>query len=67
MCVRCWRASPRHGVALRAFDVTSDIGVPTVLCFYEAGEGDEIQPELGSGCHPDPMVPTLDRDAAGAD
>jgi YcaO-like protein with predicted kinase domain len=45
------------GVELRAFDVTSDIGVPSVLCLAgPAGDEDEIQPELGSGCHPDPMV-----------
>ena len=45
------------GVELRAFDVTSDVGVPSVLCLAgPAGDDDEIQPELGSGCHPDPMV-----------
>jgi ribosomal protein S12 methylthiotransferase accessory factor len=45
------------GVELRAFDITSDIGVPAVLCLLgPAGCDDEIQPELGSGCHPDPMV-----------
>jgi ribosomal protein S12 methylthiotransferase accessory factor len=45
------------GVALRAFEATSDIGVPTVLCLVaEEGECDEIQPELGSGCHADPTV-----------
>lgn len=45
------------GVTLRAFDVTSDIGVPAVLCFA-AGEDehDEIGPAVGSGCHPDPAV-----------
>jgi YcaO-like protein with predicted kinase domain len=45
------------GVILRAFDVTSDIRVATVLCLVgPAGHDDDIQPELGSGCHPDPMV-----------
>jgi ribosomal protein S12 methylthiotransferase accessory factor len=45
------------GVALRAFDATSDVGVPTVLCLAaDEDESSEIQPELGSGCHPDPMV-----------
>jgi hypothetical protein len=45
------------GVALRAFDVTSDIKVPCLLCLAgPAGEDDEIQPELGSGCHPDPNI-----------
>ena len=54
------------GIAVRAFDATSDVGVPTVLCLAaEDSEGDEIQPELGSGCHPDPMV-ALARAAAEA-
>jgi YcaO-like protein with predicted kinase domain len=45
------------GIELRAFDATSDVGVPTVLCLAAAyAEGDETQPQLGSGCHPDPMV-----------
>lgn len=45
------------GVELRAFDVTSNIGVPSVLCLAaEEDDCDEIQPELGSGCHPDAMV-----------
>lgn len=45
------------GAELCAFDITSDIGVPTVLCLAgPAGDEDEIQPELGSGCHPDPIV-----------
>jgi ribosomal protein S12 methylthiotransferase accessory factor len=45
------------GVALRAFDATSDVGVPTVLCLVADESGcDEIQPELGSGCHLDPTV-----------
>lgn len=46
------------GVALRAFDVTSDIGVPAVLCLAASEDeaADEAQPELGSGCHPDPEV-----------
>jgi ribosomal protein S12 methylthiotransferase accessory factor len=45
------------GVALRAFDATSDVGVPVVLCLAAAEDGDgEVGPETGSGCHPDPMV-----------
>lgn len=45
------------GVALRAFDVTSDIGVPAVLCLAVAGGDDlETHPELGSGCHADPSI-----------
>jgi YcaO-like protein with predicted kinase domain len=44
-------------VEVRAFDVTSDIAIPTVLCLIgPAGHEDKIQPELGSGCHPDPTV-----------
>jgi ribosomal protein S12 methylthiotransferase accessory factor len=45
------------GVALRIFDATSDIRVPAVLCLAAAeDQNEEVQPELGSGCHPDPMV-----------
>jgi YcaO-like protein with predicted kinase domain len=54
------------GVALRAFDATSDVLVPTVLCLAaDEDESSEIQPELGSGCHPDPML-ALARAAAEA-
>jgi YcaO-like protein with predicted kinase domain len=46
------------GVALRLFDVTSDIRVPVVLCLAvpEEETDDAVQSELGSGCHPDPAV-----------
>jgi ribosomal protein S12 methylthiotransferase accessory factor len=54
------------GVALRAFDATSDLQVPTVLCLAASeNRDDEVQPELGSGCHPDPML-ALARAAAEA-
>jgi YcaO-like protein with predicted kinase domain len=54
------------GIELRAFDITSNIKVPSVLCLAgPAGEDDEEQPELGSGCHPDPMV-ALSRAASEA-
>ncbi|MBD0270593.1 MAG: YcaO-like family protein [Acetobacteraceae bacterium] len=57
------------GVALRAFDATSDIGVATVLCLAveERGgaEEGEVLAELGSGCHPDPAI-ALARAAAEA-
>jgi ribosomal protein S12 methylthiotransferase accessory factor len=54
------------GVALRAFDATSDLQVPTVLCLAASEDRDhEVQPELGSGCHPDPML-ALARAAAEA-
>jgi YcaO-like protein with predicted kinase domain len=45
------------GIEVRAFDVTSDIRVASVLCLLGPGDNnDEMQPELGSGCHPDPVV-----------
>ena len=54
------------GVALRAFDVTSDVGVPVVLCLAVGdAEHDDVEPQLGSGCHPDPAV-ALARAAAEA-
>lgn len=54
------------GVALRAFDVTSDVGVPVMLCLAVGdAEHDDVEPQLGSGCHPDPAV-ALARAAAEA-
>ena len=48
----------RHaGVSLCAFDLTSDIGVPSVLCLaVDDDQSGEVQPQLGSGCHPDPAI-----------
>ena len=42
----------RHaGVALRVWDVTSDIRLPSFLCLAASDDG--VEPELGSGCHAD--------------
>jgi YcaO-like protein with predicted kinase domain len=35
--------------------VTSDIGLPTFLCLTASNE-DDVEPELGSGCHADPDI-----------
>lgn len=45
-------------VDVAVWDVTSDIGVPVVvtLLMPRAGERDGVEPELGSGCHLDPVV-----------
>lgn len=41
-------------VRIRIWDVTSDIGLPAYLCLAASAPGrDRVQPELGSGCHPD--------------
>jgi ribosomal protein S12 methylthiotransferase accessory factor len=45
------RAFSRAGVALRVWDVTSDIGLPAFLCLAASDDG--VEPELGSGCHAD--------------
>ncbi len=45
------------GLALRVWEVTQDIRVPVFACLL-AGS-DDVQPELGFGCHPDPVVALL--------
>lgn len=45
----------RASIALRIWDVTSDIGLPTFLCLA-ASDADDVEPELGSGCHADPDI-----------
>jgi YcaO-like protein with predicted kinase domain len=44
----------RAGVALRVWDVTSDIRLPSFLCLAVSDDG--VEPELGSGCHADADV-----------
>jgi YcaO-like protein with predicted kinase domain len=42
------------GVAVRIWDVTSDIGLPAFVCLAVSPAGaDAVEPELGSGCHAD--------------
>ncbi|MDA8050860.1 MAG: YcaO-like family protein [Rhodospirillales bacterium] len=51
-------AFAQAGVAIRVWDITSDIGIPSFVCLAVALGADEAdEPELGSGCH-------LDRDVA---
>lgn len=47
------------GVTVGLWDVTSDIGVPTYCCIVVDREGEAVEPELGTGCHPDPEVALL--------
>jgi YcaO-like protein with predicted kinase domain len=44
----------RAGVAVRVWDVTSDIRLPSFLCLAASDDG--VEPELGSGCHADADV-----------
>jgi YcaO-like protein with predicted kinase domain len=45
------------GVAVRCWDVTSDIGIPAFLALVAGPDDPEgVEPELGSGCHPHPDV-----------
>ncbi len=47
----CYRAA---GVAVRVWDVTSDIALPCFVALAVAPDGaDGVEPELGSGCHAD--------------
>jgi YcaO-like protein with predicted kinase domain len=44
-------------VAVRLWDVTSEIGVPAFLALVTGRDDREgVEPELGSGCHPDPDI-----------
>jgi ribosomal protein S12 methylthiotransferase accessory factor len=43
------QAFGRAGIALRIWDVSSDIGLPAFLCLAASDDG--VEPELGSGCH----------------
>ena len=44
----------RAGVAVRVWDVASDIRLPSFLCLATSDDG--VEPELGSGCHADADV-----------
>ncbi len=48
------QAFRRAGVAMRVWDVTSDIRLPSFLCLAASDDG--VEPELGSGCHADADV-----------
>jgi YcaO-like protein with predicted kinase domain len=53
-----WIAAVRAaGLALRVWEVTSDIAVPAFACLLAGGA--DVLPELGFGCHPDPAVALL--------
>jgi YcaO-like protein with predicted kinase domain len=40
------------GLEARIWDVTSDVGIASFVCALRERSGEEIDPELGSGCHP---------------
>lgn len=48
-------AFARAQIGLCIWDVTSDIGLPAFLCLAASGD-DDVEPELGSGCHIDPDI-----------
>ena len=55
---RAWiEAVAEAGLALRVWEITADIRVPVFACLI--GGGEDVQPELGFGCHPDPDVALL--------
>lgn len=51
------------GMALEAFDATSDVGIPTLVCLLAEAAGDTPAllrgVAIGSGCHPDPAIALL--------
>lgn len=44
------------GLAVRIWDVTSDIGIPCFHCLLSSDSEHDTDPEFGSGCHLDPAV-----------
>ena len=53
-CLTVMRMLQEAGVRLRAWDITSDIGVAAFLCCIRADQQDECPGTYqGSGCHPD--------------
>lgn len=53
-CAELLAAFARAGVRLRAWDQTTDVGLPVFRCMAApAGQGDPVEPELGYGCHAD--------------
>lgn len=40
------------GLEVRIWDATTDIGIASIVCALVEQNGDDIDPELGSGCHP---------------
>ncbi len=49
----------RAGIAVRAWDVTSDTGIPAYLCWIREAKGTPVAVPntfAGAGCHPDPAV-----------
>ncbi|WP_460450271.1 YcaO-like family protein [Alsobacter sp. SYSU BS001988] len=44
------------GVAVRLWDVTSDVGLPAYLCLAADMAATATDPEIGAGCHPSPAV-----------
>jgi YcaO-like protein with predicted kinase domain len=37
---------------LRIWDITTDVGVASFVCLVIGNDGDDADPEFGSGCHP---------------
>jgi ribosomal protein S12 methylthiotransferase accessory factor len=44
------------GIAVRLWDVTSDIGIPAYVCLLADMAASDTDPEIGAGCHPSPAV-----------
>jgi ribosomal protein S12 methylthiotransferase accessory factor len=49
----------RFGVALRLFDLTTDVGIPVVMALALAGDAPGPAAVVGLGCHLDPQAAAL--------
>ncbi len=55
-CRELLRRIDAAGLAVRLWNITSDIGVPCFHCLLGSDDAHDTDPEFGSGCHPDPAV-----------
>jgi len=61
ICAELLRRIEATGAAIAAWDVTSDIGLPTFVCIIVAPDDDPhgVETELGAACHADPATALL--------
>lgn len=58
-CRRLLEQLDRAGIAARVWNVTSDVGIASFFCLLMSRDGENTEPEFGSGCHPARQVALL--------
>jgi len=51
-CLGLLEKFSQAAIAIRLWDITSDIGIAAFVCLAAGGEDDWADPEFGAGCHP---------------